>query len=245
MQDGTEDLNCPVCYSSLDCHAYESRVQDDSEVSDSVFRLKCGHAFHSNCLVRSFQVDASCPVCRNASLGQRRRLRGDQLEAEFIVRPDGSLELVFDNYDNDASDTESPLQAILGSQLSDAVTFLNCLKSVQRSSHVQTVRYQANRVKEEYRDLERFLKKERHTQIQKVFDTFRRRHWSAFAHQRHKLKQALRNVRHAERETLQQMFPENAQLIQDFDKFSSEYTVDVVVGNQGMFGPLKKSFWTR
>jgi hypothetical protein len=62
--------DCPICVESLgrcEDELIQNYTQpgEDADVSDNVFRLKCGHAFHCNCIVRQLRLKNECPVCRD------------------------------------------------------------------------------------------------------------------------------------------------------------------------------------
>jgi hypothetical protein len=45
----TDDENCMICF----------------ETNGTWCKLKCGHAFHTNCIMQAFRSNLKCPVCRN------------------------------------------------------------------------------------------------------------------------------------------------------------------------------------
>lgn len=47
----TEQKECPICFDVI------------KEASNNVV-TECGHKYHFNCLMRSLQVKAECPLCR-------------------------------------------------------------------------------------------------------------------------------------------------------------------------------------
>lgn len=64
---------CPICVEPL-CEedgngngpiANYTSPGEDQDVTANVFRLKCGHAFHCNCIVRQLRLKNECPVCRD------------------------------------------------------------------------------------------------------------------------------------------------------------------------------------
>jgi hypothetical protein len=41
---------------------------------DNHIRLKCGHAFHSDCILSSFRYNPQCPCCRGGAITQSRNI---------------------------------------------------------------------------------------------------------------------------------------------------------------------------
>lgn len=60
---------CAICFESLgpSLEAYVKDTTEDIDVCENVFRLKCGHAFHTNCVVRSLRMTPQCPSCRSSN----------------------------------------------------------------------------------------------------------------------------------------------------------------------------------
>lgn len=59
--------NCTICYEEMKTLEFEG-VQDMDIVDlhdPTCLRLKCGHAFHTNCILQAFRSNLKCPVCRN------------------------------------------------------------------------------------------------------------------------------------------------------------------------------------
>ena len=62
-----EKCSCTICYEEMKTVEFEG-VQDMDIVDlndPSCLRLKCGHAFHTNCILQAFRSNLKCPVCRN------------------------------------------------------------------------------------------------------------------------------------------------------------------------------------
>jgi len=54
---------CILCYDPLDVLVYQANPTDDIIVGATSSRLQCGHAYHTQCLLRALQHRASCPLC--------------------------------------------------------------------------------------------------------------------------------------------------------------------------------------
>lgn len=53
-------MTCPICYEDMDLNEY----QDERESTESCFKLECGHAFHTKCIIMVLtQSNHQCPSC--------------------------------------------------------------------------------------------------------------------------------------------------------------------------------------
>ena len=54
------DRLCPICFDEMDMLFYE----DPNETTSTCFKLECGHAFHTKCIIKCLQTsDHRCPNC--------------------------------------------------------------------------------------------------------------------------------------------------------------------------------------
>ena len=54
------DRLCPICFDEMDMLSYE----DENETTSTCFKLECGHAFHTKCIIKCLQTtDHRCPNC--------------------------------------------------------------------------------------------------------------------------------------------------------------------------------------
>jgi len=54
---------------------FEAPEEDASDSTiDNHVRLKCGHAFHSDCILSSFRYNPQCPCCRSGAITQSRNI---------------------------------------------------------------------------------------------------------------------------------------------------------------------------
>ncbi|EQC25816.1 hypothetical protein SDRG_16331 [Saprolegnia diclina VS20] len=54
---GTDALDCSICLE-------QSSGDDETKTPQLALVMPCGHAFHDACLVKWFETDCSCPLCR-------------------------------------------------------------------------------------------------------------------------------------------------------------------------------------
>jgi hypothetical protein len=56
-------MNCAICWDTMDMEEFN----DEKESTETCFKLECGHAFHTKCIVLSLQkTNHSCPSCNKA-----------------------------------------------------------------------------------------------------------------------------------------------------------------------------------
>jgi len=58
------NMECAVCQCDMGVLQYKHSDADTNE-TDSVVRLRCGHAFHGNCIALALRSTGSCPMCRD------------------------------------------------------------------------------------------------------------------------------------------------------------------------------------
>lgn len=59
--------DCAVCQCDMGVVQYCPSEADKTE-SDSVVRLRCGHAFHGTCVALSLRSTGGCPMCRDKTV---------------------------------------------------------------------------------------------------------------------------------------------------------------------------------
>lgn len=53
-------MNCAICWDTMDMEEFN----DENESTETCFKLECGHAFHTKCIVLALQkTKHSCPSC--------------------------------------------------------------------------------------------------------------------------------------------------------------------------------------
>jgi hypothetical protein len=55
--------NCSICFENLSVPSFRER-QEEILVENDCSTLKCGHGFHTKCLLQSLQSIQGCPICR-------------------------------------------------------------------------------------------------------------------------------------------------------------------------------------
>jgi hypothetical protein len=70
-------MTCPICFDDMDMIEY----RDDAPGTDTCFKLECGHAFHTKCIVQFLtRTDHKCPSCNKHKTPEQK------LEMEGILR---------------------------------------------------------------------------------------------------------------------------------------------------------------
>lgn len=54
---------CILCYEHLAIPVFERNLDNDIKVEGMSTRLQCGHAYHTRCILQSFQHRTVCPLC--------------------------------------------------------------------------------------------------------------------------------------------------------------------------------------
>jgi len=211
-------MDCPICKCDLGYPEFEA-IEQDTDISEDVFRLKCGHAFHNSCLCRALRTENKCPTCRQGPEREEEELR-------LIIGADGLLAI-----SQDEDITLPSFNVAEARQVSDAI---NQLRS---DFQLQKLRRQANIQEKKYRAIEQELLYQRRAFLKEAMSQFRSQYRQQFEKQKRVLRNTIKKVRLYELERLSQM-PEMASV--DFRKYI-DFNLDSRVGAD--FGPLKKRFW--
>lgn len=70
-------MTCPVCYDDMDMKEFG----DDKESTETCFKLECGHAFHTKCIVMVLsKTEHQCPSCN------KHKTPEEQMEHDGLVK---------------------------------------------------------------------------------------------------------------------------------------------------------------
>lgn len=75
------EQKCTICYENMNTSDYIGKQDFDCvDVDDTTcLRIKCGHAFHTNCIMQAFRGNLKCPICRDSLTS------GSSIPNEFFV----------------------------------------------------------------------------------------------------------------------------------------------------------------
>lgn len=221
-------MECLICQCDLGVAAFVAPNATSVDCEDGpAFRLKCGHAYHTNCLCRALRLDAACPMCRNTQPVEDNSIRMTMRDGviEFSLGMEAYEEVVYD---------------AVGPQAPDSIgaRFLETFDETQKDPRVQRARAAVNKAKKYYRQVEASIMRARASALSDTLAQFRRVHQRNFEEARRGLRRALHKLKACE------SVPIEAALGPEVRKYIEPYTVDFWVGNND-FGPLKRSFWCR
>lgn len=219
-------MECPICQTDLNVVAYVQPGVDAIDAEDQEdFRLKCGHAFHIGCLCRALRTETSCPVCRSTTANRENTIQ--------MTLRDGVLEFTINPEDVEEEPTQQPIDATVTTRVE---AYMTEFTKVQRLPAVQKARAELRRAKRKYRDMESNLMQVRADVLRDALDTFKSQYQRSFEDSKRALKRALRRVKDLEEKPILRAIP-------DAQMYMDPYTLADYVGNNNMFGPLKRSFW--
>lgn len=222
--------DCQICFTQLDAKdesllAQDPLCKEDKDVSDTVFRLSCGHAFHTACLIRSFRAQVrGCPTCRNsgdhaANLASTNQTRARNIVTEVVLNNtnNGQISLSWNvdslaqMYDEVFPEVVAPIQLemtqnglpISAAEVSEAA---NKLQSMRKSKgFIQRARHRLNVAKKEYLETEKLLLEERRLRMKNAVERFRESYYPKFDSLRRNLKRELKRCAQLEKTTLQEL----------------------------------------
>ena len=234
---------CSICLTGMNVLAFQ-RNASDLEESESTFRLECGHAFHSNCLCRALRMEGhnECPVCRSAG-PMTTSLSRDVLDADFVINPDGSLSLVFNQHEEGPEDLDTNTNVLM-QELRNANQLIEALDRVRRIPEIQSKRRRLNEVYRHYREFESHMIQNRHARIQDTLREFRLEWRLQFSKHTRSLKRLLQDVKDLEVSSIRQLYPTTHEdILGHLEMMADDYALHTYIGNHGAFSPLQRKFW--
>lgn len=226
------DSDCAICRTDLGFLAFE-KCSSDQEVSDLVFRLKCGHAFHNGCLCRALRGQDSCPTCRESKTEEVR-------EFEFQVGSDGNIVITV------------PQDGEADGPINNFVTGIRDVMAVNvyidRNSKVQAARSAANKAHRRYRAAEKSIMNRRCELIKDALQRLGHEKRDFFNKEKSMYLYKLKDLRLSEKEAAKRYIedhPETESALDDVMSMIDESTsIKARADNQNTLGPLKTRFWT-
>lgn len=248
-------MDCPICSETLnhDSLVFDSYkpCEEDHEESSTVFRLSCGHAYHTTCIIRAIRTSGNhCPVCRGAphaapNSAQTNEWGGAEATMTF---QNGAIQFQINILD-DLIPTAPEATPVNGNPM-------NYLESMQVLGHVRThdrrvqkARQALNRVRDDYLEMESFLIRERSATLRDALKDFRKTYKPAYDRMVRDLRRSIKKVRDTEAEAITQSHnAETSQrVMHHMDNTASEYHWTYIARRsiEPMMEPSRKVFWLR
>lgn len=212
----SEDNNCPICASDMQHKSYDVASETEKEVSDTAYRLLCGHAFHYSCLFLYQRHDSvrGCPICIDKEPPTH------EVNGEIIT-----LDLTY---------------PYIEEELGTLRRANELLTQAGRIHSVQIARRDFNTAMKEYRGIENELKVDRSQVIQNTLKKFKDLSEPKFQKSFKKLKKKLKDLRDKEVFVVNKLDP-TFNFTRDNAGTFANYSIRDVLDTA--FGPLKRSFW--
>lgn len=242
------DCDCPICMTDLGPNnkAYDL-TQTEKEISESVYRLLCGHAFHYSCIFLYQHHDSvhGCPICKNfavpaaAEAATGTAVNGAPTNfASFDIITfdlDGNVLSYESAADQDAPD---PIQEEI--ELGTLRRAGDLLTQAGRNKGVQEARKNFNKSLKEYRVIETELKNERAKLVRTTLQTFTSKYRPKFQKSFKNLKKKLKALKDKEVSVVNTL-DSTFDFTRDNAPSYANYTIRDILDTS--FGPLKRSFW--
>ena len=243
-------MDCPICTEPLSdgdltFESYQA-CEEDHEESSVVFRLSCGHAYHTTCIIRAIRTSGNhCPVCRGTAGPTAQQPEWGGAEATMTFQ-NGNLQFQINVLPESLAEANEPENQNYMQHMEN-LSVLGQTRS--RDPQVQRVRRQLNVVRDEYLSMEHFLIQERARILREALKGFRLTYKPAYDRVVRSLKRVIKKVRDTEKDAIVKSHGQEVsnRVIQHMDTTSSDYhwtyiarrTLDTVME------PSRKVFWIR
>lgn len=229
VEPAKPDTECAICQTDLGLAAFVKGHKEDSEESETVFRLNCGHAFHTTCLCRSLRCeDTSCPSCRSKKSETEREFR-------FSVGQDGNIVITLPQ---DSAEDEPEFIA--------GVRDIYAINTVlDKNDGIQVMRARANRAHKRYREAELSIVKRRRSLVDGALRRLRDETRDTFNKEKRIYLNSLRLLRNKEKDiALKYIEDHDLNDVKDDIIEMINDSTDIKTRAHNSFGPLKTRFWT-
>ena len=241
------NCDCPICMTDLGPNnkAYDL-THTEKEISDSAYRLLCGHAFHYSCIFLYQRHDSvqGCPICKNFVASEAPPLAPTQVQSPetnfssfdiITFDLDGNVLSYQSAEDQDAPD---PIQEEI--ELGTLRRAGDLLSQAGRNKGVQQARRNLNESLKEYRVLETELKVERAKLVRATLKSFTAKFQPKFQSSFKDLKKKLKALKDKEVSVVNTL-DSTFDFTRDNAGTYANYSIRDVLDTS--FGPLKRSFW--
>jgi hypothetical protein len=226
-------FKCNVCFDEIKTNEYIETIAnetDENECIDCVdtndttcLRLKCGHAFHTNCIISSFRRNEKCPMCRKELV--------NKLSEDYILFTNETLE-------------ETPNNDFEWILLDTLVKQDRC-----RNSDLKSLRNHLNLSIKDFHIYHTSLKQKRRETIKKALKEFRIKHNKEFRKKFKKVQTNLNIVKIAEKTNIEKLAPNmetpfTETILKEYFKFNHMYdAASILTKNDIDMNGFSRRFW--
>lgn len=230
--------DCSICFEDLGCPQYDAACVADTDVSSSVFRLNCGHAYHTNCVVRALRSTRVCPMCRSDGT----RTMEAHGEAEMIMAADGQIIIRMNAQDFLEEGEVESMEEVDIEAMRQGVQTIAEVRSA--SPRAQQARRGRNKALKRYSEHEGRLIVKRRQVICDALETFRHEERTSFERLRRQTQRDLHRFRAMELDALARRVGQTS-ATETWNRLGIDQAqYDINSRNGSRMGPLKHRFWT-
>jgi len=232
------EQKCTICYECINTKDYIGKQDFDCvDVDDpSCLRIKCGHAFHTNCIMQAFRGNLKCPICRESLVTSSLQ------NSEFYISVFDIEQEVAE--DDESDDTYHPHRLRLETEI-----------KLERCKNVQIIEKRKNLKKKikEFHLNHVFLKKSRKKIIKDALTAFRKENHKLFHTKIKNVQVEVNNILEMEKKITEKKLSEqkitlDTQIFNSFfNKTNPLYNVYDVLqkyGEDSNLNAFQKKFWT-
>jgi len=160
---------------------FDSLKKEDNEESASVFRLSCGHAFHSTCLCRLWRTGTQfkCPLCCVSDVSTNHE-QDSNLTITVEMTDGRHFEIVQYNDVDDDDESYLPNEQPDFSELVVASELVSQLELGKRNRARQVAKAAFAKTLKKYKAYELELLQKRRLALQGALQTFKEKHFAKF-----------------------------------------------------------------
>jgi len=189
-------------------HPVENQDDKLDDQDTSCLRLKCGHCYHTECMVMAFRQHQGCPLCREDN---------PVINIDDVVLDNNIL-----NQLRQELEIELPLNENQMNIINEVDTKIQFLRT--SNYHVQKARQNQNIILRQYNEFCEYLKKERSDAIKEALLKFRRKHRSSFNKKLAELRSWMANTKEIEINFLLQLSDMTPEKVNAYMEYMGSYS---------------------
>lgn len=240
-------MDCGICIEPMKTNSFEhpSLENDNNDKIDekdkNCLRLKCGHAFHTECMVMAFRQQFGCPVCREETTPKNVLTLDLNLGLNDLLP--GNYTYEFENSNEELINSALAIQE--NPVFKDIENKLNYLRTT--NYYVKKCRQNQNIILKEYNQFCNELQKERSNYIKDCLKKFRRDFRSKYNKKLRSLKEWMEETKKVEIFYLINELNMNEEDVTDFITHFGRYFYDPMFLPRSTFrenpDPAHLRFW--